>query len=207
MHRGWILCQLEFQRQRINYHLQQIITGEGVWKCGTVFWGACVGLHLYISLWLTIRMALWAWCVFLFLISWSWMSARDFIHVNKKKPVHLCSRWWVTPTLQMGEKQSWSKTPVTVRISLNNCLQSCFIDFLTDCKWKNVLCVCYQLCFSGWGWYVTIWHALTEERVWGDIGWYISLCCRSNHRHQWKSILMYIRKTGKLVSTKQNEPV
>ena len=46
-HRGRILCQLEcrelkkgggqFRRQRINYHLQQIITGEGVWECGTVF--------------------------------------------------------------------------------------------------------------------------------------------------------------------------
>lgn len=70
-HRGWILCQLEcielkkwgggwgvqLLKQRINYHLQQIITGEGVWECGTVFWGACVGLHLYFSLWLEIRLS------------------------------------------------------------------------------------------------------------------------------------------------------
>lgn len=42
MHCGWIRCQLECRgvevvvgglRDRINYHLQQIITGEGVWKC------------------------------------------------------------------------------------------------------------------------------------------------------------------------------
>lgn len=69
-HRGWILCQLECRelgkkgggqlwRQRINYHLQQIITGEGVWKCGSVFWGTCVGLHFYISFWLTVRMGIY----------------------------------------------------------------------------------------------------------------------------------------------------